>query len=123
MIYSRLVKLLVVCLLEVECDPVFAQVDKLVSLLYKSKLLHILHLLNTNQKAMRFSEIKKLVGSSSTTVTRRLSELEQNGLISRQTYPTMPVSVYYDLTDISRGLVPSVQSMYDWVVEHEVELI
>ena len=112
-----------VCLLEVECDPVFAQVDKLVSLLYKSKLLHILHLLNTNQKAMRFSEIKKLVGSSSTTVTRRLFELEQNGLISRQICPTVPVSVYYDLTDISRGLVPSVQSMYDWVVEHEVEFI
>jgi DNA-binding HxlR family transcriptional regulator len=34
----------------------------------------------------------------------------------------VPVTVYYDLTDISRGLVPSVQSMYDWVVENEVEL-
>lgn len=71
---------------------------------------------------MRFSDIKKSVGSSSTTITRRLTELEQNGLISREAYPTVPVTVYYDLTDISRGLVPSVQSMYDWVVENEVEL-
>ena len=108
--------------METECDPVFAQVDKLVSLLYKSKLLHILHLLNNKNEPMRFSDIKKSVGSSSTTITRRLTELEQNGLISREAYSTVPVTVYYDLTDISRGLVPSVQSMYDWVVENEVEL-
>lgn len=104
------------------CDPVYAQVDKLVSLLYKSKLLHILHLLNGKKEPMRFTEIKRIVGSSSTTVTRRLSELEENGLITRQVYPTIPATVYYDLTDISRGLVPSIQAMYDWAVEYEVDL-
>jgi DNA-binding HxlR family transcriptional regulator len=104
------------------CDPVYAQVDKLVSLLYKSKLLHILHLLNGKNEPMRFTEIKKNIGSSSTTVARRLSELEDNGLITRQVNPTIPATVLYDLTEISRGLVPSIQAMYNWAAEYEVEL-
>ena len=45
------------------CDPVFARVDKLLALLTKSKLLHILYLLNIKGSAMRFSDIKKNVES------------------------------------------------------------
>lgn len=67
----------------VTCDPVFGRVDDLISLLGKSKLLHILFILNTKKRPMRFTEIKQRVDSSSTTVTRRLAELETNGLVTR----------------------------------------
>lgn len=105
------------------CDPTFARVDKLINLLNRSKLLHILLILNLKQEPMRFSDIKRIVDSSSTTVTRRLGELEENGLVLRKSYSTIPVSVYYELTKEANNLAPTIQSMYDWVVEHDMELI
>jgi DNA-binding HxlR family transcriptional regulator len=105
------------------CDPVFARVDKLLALLTKSKLLHIMYLLNSKGSAMRFSDIKKNVDSSSTTVTRRLKELEDNGLVIRKTHSTMPVTVSYELTEDAQLLAPTIQSMYDWIVERDVQFI
>jgi DNA-binding HxlR family transcriptional regulator len=105
------------------CDPVFARVDKLLALLTKSKLLHIMYLLNSKGSAMRFSDIKKNVDSSSTTVTRRLKELEDNGLVIRKTHSTMPVTVSYELTEDAQLLAPTIQSMYDWIVERNVRFI
>ncbi|MDG1537787.1 MAG: helix-turn-helix domain-containing protein [Candidatus Poseidoniaceae archaeon] len=101
------------------CDPVFSRVDDLISLLGKSKLLHILFILNTKQRALRFTEIKQRVDSSSTTVTRRLAELETNGLVTRVVHSTVPVSVEYELTQDAQNLAPTIQSMYDWVIERD----
>ena len=72
---------------------------------------------------MRFSDIKKKVDSSSTTVARRLKELEKNGLVTRTTHASMPVTVSYDLTEDAQFLAPSIQSMYDWIVERDVQFI
>ena len=104
-----------------KCDPVFARVDKLLALLTKSKLLHILYLLNIRGSGMRFSDIKKKVDSSSTTVARRLKELEDNGLITRTIHASMPVTVSYELTEDAQFLAPTIQSMYDWIVERDVQ--
>lgn len=104
------------------CDPAFSRVDDLISLLGKSKLLHILFILNTKQRAMRFTEIKRRVDSSSTTVTRRLSELENNGLVTRIVHNTAPVSVEYELTQDAQNLAPTIQSMYDWVAGRDAML-
>ncbi|MDA8718182.1 helix-turn-helix transcriptional regulator [Candidatus Poseidoniales archaeon] len=109
--------------MEQVCDPVFARVDQLLALLTKSKLLHILYLLNSKSSSMRFSDIKKSVDSSSTTITRRLKELEDNGLIIRTMHPTMPVTVSYELTEDAKFLAPTIQSMYDWIVERDVQFI
>ena len=104
------------------CDPVFTRVDDLISLLGKSKLLHILFILNTKQRPMRFTEIKQRVDSSSTTVTRRLAELENNGLVTRIVDKTVPFSFKYELTEDAQNLAPTIQSMYDWVVERDAVL-
>ena len=109
--------------LERNCDPVFARVDKLLALLNKSKLLHILYLLDAKQRPMRFTELKQRVDSSSTTITRRLVELENNGLITRTVLDTHPNAVQYSLTEDAKCLAPSIQSMYDWVVERDVALL
>ena len=65
---------------------------------------------------MRFSAIKKQVNSSSTTVARRLRELEEHGLVSRQAYATVPATVEYTLTDEAVLLQPSLESLFDWVL-------
>jgi DNA-binding HxlR family transcriptional regulator len=104
-----------------ECDPIFSQVDKLLNLLNKSKLLHILMVLDRKNMPLQFTDIKKRVNSSSTTVTRRLKELEQNGLVDRLVHPTMPTTVTYSLTPNAKLLAPSIQSMYNWIDEQEIQ--
>ncbi|MDB2570837.1 helix-turn-helix transcriptional regulator [Euryarchaeota archaeon] len=102
-----------------ECDPVFSQVDKLLNLLNKSKLLHILMVLDHKNMPLHFTDIKKRVNSSSTTVTRRLKELEENGLVDRTVHSTVPITVKY--TPNAKLLAPSIQSMYDWIDEQEIQ--
>ena len=70
-----------------KCDPTYGRVDELLSLLTKSKSLHTLMILDRKKNPARFSELKKLVDSSSTTVARRLNELETHGLVSRTQTP------------------------------------
>lgn len=103
------------------CDPVFSQVDKLLNLLNKSKLLHILMILDNKNEPLKFTDIKKRVDSSSTTVTRRLKELEENGLVDRTVHSTTPITVTYTLTPNAKLLAPSIQSMYDWIDEHAIQ--
>ena len=102
--------------MESMCDSARAHVDDLLVLLSKSKMLHILYTLNCDPKPMRFSEIKKSVDSSSTTVTRRLSELEASGLVTRTVFATVPATVEYTLTQDAVSLQPSLESLFDWVL-------
>ena len=106
-----------------ECDPVFARVDKLLELLTKSKSLHILYILNIDNEPMRFSTIKKQVDSSSTTIARRLNELELNGLVIRTSEAPSSRNIVYSLTDNALHLAPTIQSMYDWIVERDVYFV
>jgi DNA-binding HxlR family transcriptional regulator len=98
------------------CDSSRIHVNELLVLLSKSKMLHILYALNCDPKPMRFSEIKREVDSSSTTVTRRLGELEAHGLVNRTVYPTVPTTVEYALTPDAIALAPSLESLFEWVL-------
>jgi DNA-binding HxlR family transcriptional regulator len=98
------------------CDSARAQVDELLVLLSKSKMLNVLYILNCDPKPLRFSEIKARVNSSSTTVTRRLSELEAHGLVNRSVFPTVPTTVEYTLTPDAVALAPSLESLFEWVL-------
>lgn len=64
-----------------DCDPIYGKVDDVLEQLTKSKSLHILMVLDRSSKPLRFSELKTLVDASSTTVSRRLKELEDFGLV------------------------------------------
>jgi len=98
------------------CESARGHVDDLLVLLSKSKMLNILYTMNCDPAPMRFSEIKRRVGSSSTTVARRLAELEENGLVTRTAYATVPATVEYALTNDAVSLQPSLESMFDWVL-------
>ena len=58
--------------------------------------------LDRKKNPARFSELKNLVDSSSTTVSRRLNELELHGLVSR-TQPTNSEHGFeYSITEDAR---------------------
>ena len=57
------------------------------------------------QGELHFNEIRRtLEGISSRTLTDRLSELEERGIITRTVHQDKPVKVIYSLTDYGKGL-------------------
>ena len=57
------------------------------------------------QKALHFNEIRRILeGISSRTLTDRLSDLAERGIINRKVHQDKPVTVVYSLTEFGRGL-------------------
>ena len=60
----------------------------------------------------RFCELERsLSGISPRTLSLRLRDLEQLGVVERQTFPEVPPRVEYALTDKGRALLPLIEDM------------
>tara|TARA_A200000159_G_C7258513_1_gene312000 strand:+ start:631 stop:954 length:324 start_codon:yes stop_codon:yes gene_type:complete len=97
------------------CNPTYGGVDDILELLTKSKSLHILMVMDRKNKPLRFSDLKKLVDSSSTTISRRLKELEAHGLVTRTVIGGAGNMSEYSITSDTKSLSPIIQSLFDWV--------
>lgn len=97
------------------CDPLYGQVDAILEQLTKSKSLHILMVLDQKNRPLRFSEIKDRVDASSTTVSRRLTELIDFELVERRKVSENLNTHEYIISDHGKQLSPIMQSFYDWV--------
>ena len=73
--------------------------------------------LDRSDSPLRFTEIKSLVDASSTTVSRRIKELEENRLIVRCMNPESPQNNLYALSEDGRDLSPIMQRLFDWAEE------
>jgi len=51
-------------------------------------------------------------------LTNQLRELETDGIIERIIYPEIPPRVEYTITEFGKTLLPIIDSMYKWGVEH-----
>ena len=96
------------------CDPRYGEVDKTLEQLTKSKALHILMVLDRSSMPLRFSGLKEMVNAPSTTVSRRLKELENFGMVER-IYDKESKSTLYAATKDTKSLSPVMQSVFDWV--------
>lgn len=68
---------------------------------------------------MRFSEIERAIGNiTPRMLSKELKDLEQNELVERRVYPTMPVSVDYRLTDYGRSLSTVMTALGEWGQTH-----
>lgn len=65
--------------------------------------------------SQRFNELNnKIDGISQRMLTRTLRGLERNGLLTRTVMPTVPPSVYYELTTLGKTLLDPVTSLTHW---------
>lgn len=63
-------------------------------------------------KVVRFNQLRRSLGSiSPKTLTERLTELEDQGLVSRKVYAEVPPRVEYSLTEKGKGLSAVFDSM------------
>ena len=51
---------------------------------------------------------------TATMLTKGLREPENDGLISRKQYSTIPPIVEYSLTEKGRTLIPALDTLYQW---------
>jgi len=73
---------------------------------------------------MRYNQIARQVeGISQRMLTLTLKGLEQDGLVSRTMYPTIPPRVDYELTELGRSLIVPLQSLHSWAVEHRPAML
>lgn len=64
---------------------------------------------------MRFNALNKAIGGLSAKVLSRvLRELERDGMVSRSAFPTVPVTVEYDLTPLGRTLIQALDALTHW---------
>jgi len=72
------------------------------------------------KETVRFNELKKLLdGISSTVLSDRLVELEEEGLISKKIYAEVPPRVEYSLTKQARDLEAVLDHLSSWVKRWE----
>ena len=79
--------------------------------------LPVIHTLGLNQPS-RFNELKRrIAGISATSLSERLTELEQRKIITRKVYPETPPRVEYSLTEKGWELHSILRELSDWVIK------
>lgn len=64
---------------------------------------------------LRYNELNRAIdGISQRMLTLTLKGLEQDGLVTRTLYPTIPPRVEYELTDMGRTLTGPLDALYQW---------
>lgn len=72
---------------------------------------------------VRFTELERAVeGVSRRMLTLTLRKLERDGLLVRTVYPTVPPKVEYELTDMARELLETLQQLTAWAERHRVSI-
>jgi DNA-binding HxlR family transcriptional regulator len=76
-------------------------------------------LLALQQGTLRFSQLRRQIeGISQKMLTQTLRGLERDGLVARTVYPTVPVTVEYELTALGRSLGDAVEVLRTWAYTH-----
>lgn len=103
-------------------DPQFCRVDDgLDTILGKWKIPIILYLLKN--QTMRFSDLQKVLPEiSKKMLSKNLKELEEDDLITRTFYPTVPPKVEYSLTEHGKELEDIIDSLHKWGLRHQQHL-
>ena len=92
---------------------------KLVDLLGKSYVLELLYYISSNHEAIRFNKLKKELSITDTTLSRRLEELIEVGLVKREVFAEVPARVEYSNTEKGLSLGPVLRTLFTWVEENK----
>ena len=75
----------------------------------------VLAIVELSAGTRRFRQLQRSIhGISQRMLTLTLRRLERDGLVLRTAFPTVPVTVTYELTERGRSLTHLVQQLADW---------
>lgn len=76
------------------------------------------------ERPHRFGELRRRIdGISQKMLTQTLRSLERDGLVNREAFATVPVTVEYSLTSLGSTLVAPVSAIRDWAEQHIEEVL
>lgn len=68
---------------------------------------------------MRFNDLYRGIPDiSQKMLTATLKTLSEDGIVSRKVYPEVPLRVEYALTERGLSLLPHIDSLIGWAIEH-----
>ena len=96
--------------------------DGLDTIIGKWKLPILLHIMKNG--TMRFSDLTRAIPEiTQKMLTKNLRELEEDDLISRFSYPTIPPKVEYSLTEHGKELEPIIDALHEWGIRHKEHIL
>lgn len=83
----------------------------------------VLLLYELAQGPARFNALaRKIPDISKRMLTQTLRDLERDGLVKREVFPTKPPSVEYSLLPLGQSLIVPMQSLMEWSNTHHPEI-
>jgi DNA-binding HxlR family transcriptional regulator len=80
-------------------------------------------LLALRGETLRFAALRRLIeGISQKMLTQTLRELERDGLVRRQAFATVPVTVEYSLTALGESLCEVIEALRAWAYANAQEM-
>lgn len=77
-----------------------------------------------HQEVMRFNDLwRQIPDISQKMLTTTLRHLEDDGIVSREVFVEVPPRVEYRLTERGKSLMPLLDSLLTWGIEHFSDII
>lgn len=94
-------------------------VAEVLEMLSRKHMLRILKALEDNGK-LRFNEFLRAMDNniSPRTLSKRLKELEESGIISKKIFPEIPPRVEYSLTEKGKELITCFNYLDSWIKKY-----
>lgn len=93
----------------------------LLNLLGKKHTIVILHQFATDPGPLRFKDLEEVVDIAPNTLSNRLAELTDAGLLTRKAYNEIPPRVEYNATEKAKELSPVFWYLGVWTERHTLE--
>ncbi len=78
---------------------------------------------NSDHKKLRYGELQRAIaGISQRMLTLSLKTLEQNGLIKRSVFATVPPRVEYELTSIGESIGDPLRGLLEWTMANRAAM-
>lgn len=109
---------------ELSCEELAARqetVSEMLGLLGKAHTLAILGEFAFDRGPHRFNELEEALDISPNTLSERLSELVDAGLLVRRSYDEIPPRVEYESTEKADYLAPVFGHLYAWAADYDLE--
>lgn len=76
------------------------------------------------EETVRFNQLRRDIdGISQKVLSQTLKYLERDGLIRREAFPTVPVTVEYSITELGRTLSDTVHVLTHWAEENYAAVV
>ena len=102
-------------------EPSGCQVTEIFQILGKAHMLDILHIFHADPTPHRFVDIQERLRMSPNTLSERLHDLVDAGLVTRTAYNEIPPRVDYAATEKALALAPVFQSLTEWAAKHDLK--